>query len=206
MICRLSEMNNENDNLKINDGIEVSKEENKGIYVKRKHIVISSIILLALIIALILGLLSCNNCITCQPLGNVTIFQTESSQGEVDIDPNANEWNGKQPKASEEKADSIKIPGYPSISLPANTKDVTVALLNPDGNPCYFRFEIVLKDTGESLYKSKLVPPGKAITSISLSRPLAVGEYDAVIKVTTTSLKDNTPMNGANVETILKVK
>lgn len=49
----------------------------------------------------------------------------------------------KTPESSGE-AVGIKIPGYPSISLPANQQDVEVALLNPEGNPCYFTFELVL--------------------------------------------------------------
>jgi hypothetical protein len=90
--------------------------------------------------------------------------------------------------------------------LPKDQQTVTVALLNPEGNPCYFTFEIVLKDTGESIYKSKLVPPGKAITKINMSRALSEGEYGATIKITTTSLTDGSAMNGANVETVLIVK
>ena len=81
-----------------------------------------------------------------------------------------------------------------------------MALLNPEGNPCYFTFELVLKDSGETLYKSKMVPPGKAITKITLSRALPAGEYNATIKITTASLENGGAMNGANVETVLKVQ
>ena len=109
-------------------------------------------------------------------------------------------------KTDDAPAAGIKIPGYPSITLPKDQKTVNVALLNPEGNPCYFTFEIVLKDTGESLYKSKLVPPGKAINEITMSRALSAGEYDATIKITTTSVADGSAMNGANVETVLIVK
>ena len=121
---------------------------------------------------------------------------------------NAGDWNGEQlpDKTDDAPAVGIKIPGYPSITLPKDQKTVNVALLNPEGNPCYFTFEIVLKDTGESIYKSKLVPPGKAITEITMSKALPAGEYDATIKITTTSLADGSAMNGANVETVLIVK
>jgi hypothetical protein len=64
----------------------------------------------------------------------------------------------------------------------------------------------VLKETGESLYKSKLVPPGKAITEITMARALSAGQYEATIKISTTSLEDGSAMNGANVETVLIVK
>ena len=124
-----------------------------------------------------------------------------------DIDPNAGDWkDGELPDKNGGEAVGIKIPGYPSITLPANQQDVTVALLNPEGNPCYFTFELVLKDTDEVLYTSKMVPPGQIISDITLSRALPVGEYNAVIRIFTTSLEDGSAMNGANVETVLTVQ
>ena len=133
---------------------------------------------------------------------------SSSQNGNPDIDPGAGDWNGAQipDKTPGEPAAGIKIPGYPSITLPKNKETVNVALINPEGNPCYFTFELILKDTGESLYKSKLVPPGKAITEITMSKALEAGEHNAIIKITTTSLQDGSAMNGANVETVLIVK
>lgn len=131
-----------------------------------------------------------------------------STTGDLDIDPGADDWGSETlpDKTDDPSAAGIKIPGYPSITIPKDQQTVTVALLNPEGNPCYFTFEIVLKDTGESIYKSKLVPPGKVINQITMSKALPEGEYDATIKITTTSLTDGSPMNGANVETVLIVK
>ena len=89
------------------------------------------------------------------------------------------------------------------ITISADTKDVTMNLQNPEGNPCYFTFEIILTEGEETIYTSKLVEPGKAITDVTLSRALEKGEYPAVIKITTTSLTDGSAMNGADVETVL---
>ena len=172
--------------------------ENNGIVIKKKHIIIVAIIMLLLLIgALVVGL-NWNNWFG----GNPSPSQTDG----LEIDPDADDWNGAELEDKGGEEVGIKIPGYPSITLPANQKDVTVALLNPEGNPCYFVFELVLKDTGESLYTSKLVPPGQAITKISLARSLSAGEYNATIKITTYSTTDQSPMNGANVETVLIVK
>ena len=102
-----------------------------------------------------------------------------------------------------EKPEGIRIPGYPRITIQADTKDVTMNLINPEGNPCYFTFEIVLTDENETIYVSEMVEPGKAVTNVTLSRELEKGEYPAVIKITTTSLEDGLAMNGANVETVL---
>jgi hypothetical protein len=81
-----------------------------------------------------------------------------------------------------------------------------MALMNPEGNPCYFKFEIVLKDTGETIYESQYVPPGKTISDVTLTRPLSEGEYNATIKISTVALDQQTPLNGANVETVLIAK
>lgn len=100
----------------------------------------------------------------------------------------------------------IRIPGYPSITVDAGKENVTMNLFNPEGNPCYFTFEIVLSDTGESIYKSNMVEPGKAITNVKLQHALSAGEHNAVIKISTASLTDGKSMNGANVETVLVAK
>ena len=116
-----------------------------------------------------------------------------------DLDPDASTQEAKESDPPE----GIRIPGYPSITIPADTKDVTVNLMNPEGNPCYFTFEIVLNDTDETIYTSKMVEPGKAITEVTLEKALAAGEYPATIKITTASLTDGSAMNGANVETTI---
>lgn len=124
-----------------------------------------------------------------------------------ELDPDARDWTGETlPDKTGGESVGIKIPGYPSITLPADTEEVTVALLNPEDNPCYFTFELVLRDTGEVLYTSGMVAPGKVLTDITLSRPLAAGEYNATIKISTASLEDGSAMNGANVETVLIVR
>lgn len=120
-----------------------------------------------------------------------------------DIDTNLSDIEDKQVETA---SSSIKIPGYSSISISKDKKDVQIALINPSGNPCYFVYELVLKDNNETLYKSKLIPPGKMIKDVKLNRALSEGEYKASIKISTTSLSDNSPMNGANVETVLIVE
>ena len=119
-----------------------------------------------------------------------------------DLDPDASTQEAKESDPPE----GIRIPGYPSITIPADTKDVTVNLMNPEGNPCYFTFTLVLKDTDETIYQSKMVEPGKAITQITLSKELSAGEYPAILKISTAAMDDGRAMNGANVETVLKVQ
>ena len=181
----------------------MSKNDSQ-IVISKKTLIVGLIVLLLLVVGAVTVALNWNTW-----FGDPAPTGPSSSQtGDLDIDPDADDWNGEKlpDKTDDAPAAGIKIPGYPSITLPKDQKTVNVALLNPEGNPCYFTFEIVLKDTGESLYKSKLVPPGKAITQITMARALPIGEYNATIKITTTSVADGSAMNGANVETVLIVK
>ena len=133
--------------------------------------------------------------------------KTPDSAFEPNLDSNASETASNDGNNEEaDKPEGIRIPGYPSITVPADTTDIEMNLENPAGNPCYFTFEIVLSDTGETIYKSDMVEPGKAITNVKLQHPLATGEHNAVIKISTASLTDGKTMNGANVETVLVAK
>jgi hypothetical protein len=176
--------------------------EKKGITLTRKQLTIGGIIVLLLIIAAVTVGLNWNHW-----FGSNTADTAQTESFTPDLDPGATDWtDGTLSDESEGEAVGIKIPGYPSITIPANTENVTVSLLNPEGNPCYLTFELVLSDTGETLYTSKMVAPGQVVSDITLSRSLDAGEYNATIKITTASLTDGTAMNGANVETILIVQ
>lgn len=179
----------------------MSQENNKhGVTLSKRTLVILLVIVLLLIGAGITVGLNWHN----------WFDRDEPAAGDnftPNLDPNALDWTGNEPEnKSDGQSEGIKIPGYPSITLTADTENVTVALLNPEGNPCYFIFELVLSDTDEVLYTSDMVAPGKVITDITLSRPLAAGEYNAAIKISTASLTDGSAMNGANVETVLIVQ
>ena len=133
----------------------------------------------------------------------VVYFLVRQDSKDPAFSPDLDENAIVQTDGIREKPEGIRIPGYPRITISADTKDVTMNLQNPEGNPCYFTFEIVLTEGEETIYTSKLVEPGKAITDVTLSRALEKGEYPAVIKITTTSLTDGSAMNGADVETVL---
>ena len=120
----------------------------------------------------------------------VVYFLVRQDSKDPAFSPDLDENAIVQTDGIKEKPEGIRIPGYPRITISADTKDVTMNLQNPEGNPCYFTFEIILTEGEETIYTSKLVEPGKA-------------EYPAVIKITTTSLTDGSAMNGADVETVL---
>jgi len=120
------------------------------------------------------------------------------------LDENAKEFTGSAPENRSGNTGGIKIPGYGTVTLPANMTNVKMILLNPEGNPCYFSFELVVD--GETYYTSDMVPPSMCVEDLTLTKPLEKGEYTALLKIRTWSLDEgHHAMNGANVEFELKV-
>ena len=113
---------------------------------------------------------------------------------------------------------NISIPGYESLDFKAGKKKQSVNFYNPEENTCYFRISLVLKENGGSetgsegdadediLWTSDLVKPGEEVKSIKLDKELDSGDYPAILKYECFSLKDETPLNGSNVELILEVR
>ena len=115
------------------------------------------------------------------------------------IDPYATIWTGADIAGldTDPGENKMTIPGYPKLNIQADSLQSTLSLLNPKHNSCYFVFEIILSETQEILYTSGMVPPGEATTRQNLSRALPAGEYDGILKISTASLEDQSPMNGA---------
>ncbi len=101
----------------------------------------------------------------------------------------------------------ITLPGYPALTFFANSKKVALELPNPSGNPCYFRYTLTIVETGEEIYQSELLEPGKMLKTITLTRALPAGTYTLRIEIDTFSLTDSTiPMNGGVQEVQLVVR
>ena len=156
----------------------MSRNEKNGIALKPLYIIIGVVAAVAVMAASVL-------------LG----LQQRPAQAESSFTPDLQEgtsaWSG----------DTL-----PDKTPESSGEDVEVALLNPEGNPCYFTFELVLTDTDEVLYTSKQVEPGQMITNITLNRALPARQYNAELRITTASLQDGSAMNGANVVTVLDVQ
>lgn len=101
---------------------------------------------------------------------------------------------------------NIQVAGFSAWHIPAGqTENISVFLSNPKGNPCYFSFDITLKDSGEVIYTSNMVQPGDAIRKINLSKPLEVGKYTAVVHIRTNELETGNEMNSSSFEVELTV-
>ena len=95
---------------------------------------------------------------------------------------------------------SIVINGFTEWSVKSGqTEKLPIRLQNPDGNHCYFTFQIALED-GSILYESNQVPPGKEIRYISINQPLEKGTYTAYITILTNELQTGASMNSAKTK------
>ena len=116
---------------------------------------------------------------------------SSSQGGGLMIDPNAGEY------VEPEKAPGVTIPGFGSMTIPANTKELKgINLYNPIENEgwYYLTFRICLLDKNEEvsevLYASQLVPPGQYLQDIT---------YEAVMQVQPYRIADKSSTNSADL-------
>ena len=132
---------------------------------------------------------------------------SSSQGGGLMIDPDAGEY------VEPERPPGVAIPGFGTMTIPANTKELKgINLHNPIENEgwYYLTFKLCLLDENEQvsdvLYASQLLPPGLYIQDITLSRGLAKGEYDAVMKVQPYRIADTSPTNNADLSLTIIAK
>ncbi len=154
----------------------------------RKSRLAERILELLLLIAVIAGIAA----------GVYYLFQEKEGP---DIDPGAGKYTADVELPENVDPDRITLPGYEQITIAAGTDMAYVALWNPDQNPCYFQFEIVLDETEETIYESRLIPPGNAVTEVQFDRTFGAGTYPVTIRISTYNLEDyEQEMNGGEVK------
>ena len=170
--------------------IKLKDTENKYIAITSNSILPWLLILLALLLLILISILSfCNKQHPESP-----IFR-----------PNI-EHNTGTNEEEENEAKGIQVRGFTTWSIPANrSKNLSIPLENPEGNPCYFSFEILLSDTGEVIYSSDMVPPGEKISRINITREFDAGDYPATIKIKTNELITGKEMNSPAIQIIIHV-
>lgn len=114
--------------------------------------------------------------------------QFAQSQDESGLDKTAVSYHIDGVKNTDK--DSILLPGLSVLHGNAKDTHMKAALINPDGNECYFQYTIRLKSTGETLYTSGLIKPGTAVMEFDLSRVLPEGKYPIQVLVETRDLSD----------------
>lgn len=99
----------------------------------------------------------------------------------------------------------VAIPGWSKMTIPADTREIAVDFFNPESNAGYYSmtFELSLEKTGEVLFTSGLILPGKRLTIVTLNAPVPAGEYDAILTVQPYTLTDMEPTN--NLQSKMKL-
>ena len=171
-----------------------AKQNNK----KKKHL------LLLLLLFLLMGAGICFAM-------SIRKSQKTEQTGGVVFDPDADEY--KDPVDGDVPAKGVSIPGWGTLTIPANETEITVDFYNPKENKdlYYLTYELRLPGDSEKgyevLYTSGLIKPGLHIQKISLSHGLDAGEYDAVIHVQPYRMdEEKTPTNNADMNTRLVVQ
>ncbi len=123
-----------------------------------------------------------------------------------EIDSSITNYEGQLTRPADMEQTQILIPGFSELYVKEGSDLVSSCLFNPADNPCFFQFNVVDSTTGDILYESKLVPPGKGIEGFKLNRTFTAGEYPAVIQFKSHDLEDpSINYNGSEMEITLVV-
>ncbi|HDN2514139.1 TPA: hypothetical protein P1K40_000321 [Clostridioides difficile] len=160
--------------------------ENEYVAIVKSNLIMSIIILLS-ILAIIFALIAGKN-------------------SGPKLDSSAKDYVANIQRPADWDSSKIAIPGFNEIKAKSGEGAAYVALWNPMDNPVYFEYDIIMDQTGESILRTNLIPPGKAVTKLPLNKSLKPGTYDITLNVNTYSLDDHTErMNGGQVKTKLVI-
>ena len=98
------------------------------------------------------------------------------------------------------------LPVAESAVLRAGDSEVSLLLLNPEGNSCYFVFVLSLPDAEEALFSSGLVEPGMCLRSVSLERAPEQGEHTLVLLINSYSLDERALIGSVKMGVSLTVE
>lgn len=112
----------------------------------------------------------------------ITIADGEPFDGTID--------NGKDNTESETRF--IEFPAFTTVYVQQGT---TIDLVNPESNHVYFKYTILENDT--VLYESDYIAPGQKYAWDATGYITGTGEHSVVFSVSTISVDDQQPRNGA---------
>ncbi len=135
----------------------------------------------------------------------IVVFRPNSTEEVPGLDKAAFAYNIEGMENTDPS--QIALPGITEIKAKAGQTSVQYALINPKGNPCYLTYIITLDETGEVLYESGMVEPGKAVRDLTLSRALAAGDYPITVEARSNDINDYTvELNSGSIKATLKVE
>lgn len=131
--------------------------------------------------------------------------ETPQNENRLTVDKNAVDIGTPHSDGTETAGEGkISIPGFERLTVQAGKKVVGCNIFNPSENRCYFVAVVSLED-GTEIFRSGLIPPGKAIYSMTLQEPLGAGYYQAALSYLCYSLDGMGELNGATIHFILEV-
>ena len=89
------------------------------------------------------------------------------------------------------------------VKVPAGATDVVFPLCNPENNPCYMVYELLLMDTMETLYESDMLAPGMCVDVITIKRGMMEGENKAILVIHIFNLEDAVSMGSIRDEIVI---
>lgn len=133
---------------------------------------------------------------------DIAMSATARAESALRVDPNAGAQVTPTP------VPSVKIPGWLNLTLPKDTLDAPAAFYNPSENSglYYLTFELMLTETGETVFVTGLIPPGEYCNRIKLNRPLDAGSFPAILHVQPYYMDSLEETNSANMEILLTVE
>lgn len=136
-------------------------------------------------------------------IGGFFFTGKDTLSGGMKMEKNTIEWN--QDMESADKNADIQIPYYSDIYMEGGTDSIDMVLVNPKENECYFAYTFILSETGEEIYQSDLIEPGRALEEVKLNQKMGTGRYKLDIRIDTYSIKEQNVLNNAIVSTNLIV-
>ena len=112
------------------------KREDKSKNSKVLVIVLIAVIAILAAVGITMGVLLINN--------NSSQTQDTAKQQGVVFDSDASHYEQEVSNAGGAEQ-GIKIPGYPDMTISSESTDFPITLLNPEGNPCNFKFTLSLQ-------------------------------------------------------------
>ena len=106
---------------------------------------------------------------------------------------------------------NIRLPGIERIYAEAGSTRVKQLLLNVEGNGYNLQYTIILEETGEVLYKSKIIQPGYGVREFDMTRTFEEGVYPILVNVNSSAQEEsdsngNTAFNAGQLEAELIVE
>ena len=152
---------------------------------KKRIIILSAVVLIALVLSYFL------------------LHSYLSAEQGLKVEKNTVAWT--QDMKSSDENQQIQIPYYGNIYMSSGNRTIDMYLVNPKENKCYFQYTFTL-NSGEKIYQSGLIKPGRALEKPELKKVMKPGKYDLNIHINTYTCDTKKKLNNAVVPAELFVK